>query len=943
MARISESELQHITQAISLVSLVKKQGHALIEQEQNFLIWCPFKTEPMPTMVINTETNRYHCPACQAEGSVLDWVMKTEKLSQTKAYARLQREMSGNPVAEPFKAVESVDNAASRQTLLNEVLAFYQHTLLTAPEAQYYLQKRKLNQPELVSHFRLGYANRTLAYRLPPKALQAGAKIRSQLQQLGIMRKTGHEHLHGSLVIPVISATGQIGEVYGRKINHDLRKGTPKHIYLGAEQRGIFNEEALLHHQSIILCQSLLDALSFWVAGQRNVTASYGVDGMTAEHWQLLADNQVKHLLIAFGNNAIGNQAAIKLAAELLEQGIAPWRVLLPANQDVNDYLCAQEEPETAFKLLIDSAVPMSRVVQPVAVVPDDKEPIQTLPALAITPVTEMVGLVSEWQENGDLQVAIGQRQWRLRGLPAHRKNSGSLKINLQVVEKISGSVFSDHLDLFSARSRQSYARQAGIELSIADSELRTELAKLLLVLENPPLNPYLESYQDSGPVELNEQQRDSALALLQDPQLIQRISDDLASCGVVGESSNLLAAYLAATSRKLERPLAVLIQSSSAAGKSSLMEAVLNLIPSEERLQYSAMTGQSLFYLGETNLQHKILAIAEEEGVRQAAYALKLLQSDGELTIASTGKDDNTGNLVTKQYTVKGPVMLMLTTTAIDIDEELLNRCLVLSVNESREQTEAIHALQRQRQTLDGLLMDSEKSYLTELHQNAQRLIKPLTVVNPFAQQLTFTSDKTRSRRDHMKYLTLIQSITLLHQYQREVKTLTHRGQAIAYIEVNREDIQLANQLAHEILGRTLDEMPPQTRKLLLLLQGWVAEQCWQSDQRRSEVHFSRKQVRDALQWGDTQLKIHLNRLVEMEYLLLHKRGLTFSYELLYDAETTESRYLCGLLDVKEPESDTMIPTGRDKEAIGRPLVGPQSGGGRGSDIAFKASTEQA
>jgi hypothetical protein len=60
-------------------------------------------------------------------------------------------------------------------------------------------------------------------------------------------------------------------------------------------------------------------------------------------------------------------------------------------------------------------------------------------------------------------------------------------------------------------------------------------------------------------------------------------------------------------------------------------------------------------------------LAIAEDDGVRQAAYALKLLQSDGELTIASTGKDDATGNLVAKQYTVKGPVILMLTTTAIE------------------------------------------------------------------------------------------------------------------------------------------------------------------------------------------------------------------------------------------------------------------------------------
>ncbi|RAW68214.1 DNA primase, partial [Photorhabdus sp. S15-56] len=224
-------------------------------------------------------------------------------------------------------------------------------------------------------------------------------------------------------------------------------------------------------------------------------------------------------------------------------------------------------------------------------------------------------------------------------------------------------------------------------------------------------------------------------------------------------------------------------------------------------------------------------------EGVRQAAYALKLLQSDGELKIASTGKNEQSGELVTREYKVQGPVMLMLTTTAIDVDEELLNRCLVLTVNESREQTQAIHAMQRHRQTLAGLLADSEKGYLTQLHQNAQSLLRPLKVVNPYAHQLTFLSDKTRMRRDHMKYLTLIQAIALLHQYQREVKKTTHRGQVIEYIEVTQDDIALANRLAHEVLGRTLDEMPPQTRKLLLLIQDWVRETAGQQAVRVDEL----------------------------------------------------------------------------------------------------------
>ena len=145
-------------------------------------------------------------------------------------------------------------------------------------------------------------------------------------------------------------------------------------------------------------------------------------------------------------------------------------------------------------------------------------------------------------------------------------------------------------------------------------------------------------------------------------------------------------------------------------------------------------MTEQSLYYMGDMDLKHKVLAIAEEEGASRAAYALKLLQSEGALTIASTGKDPATGKLVTHQYRVEGPVMMFLTTTAIDIDEELLNRCLVLSVNEDREQTQAIHRLQREQQTLEGLRAPPETAATScELHQNAQRLLKPLVVVNPF------------------------------------------------------------------------------------------------------------------------------------------------------------------------------------------------------------------
>jgi hypothetical protein len=309
-----------------------------------------------------------------------------------------------------------------------------------------------------------------------------------------------------------------------------------------------------------------------------------------------------------------------------------------------------------------------------------------------------------------------------------------------------------------------------------------------------------------------------------------------------VGEETNKWVGYLAATSRLLDAPLAVLIQSSSAAGKTALMAAILAFMPAEEKVKYSAMTGQSLFYMEGINLKHKILAIAEEEGVARASYALKMLQSEGELAIASTGKDPNTGRLVTHEYRMEGPVNIFSTTTSIEVDEELLNRCIVLSANEDREQTRAIHRLQRERRTLEVFFVREERRDVVRLHQNAQRMLRVIPVINPYARALTFLDDKTRTRRDHEKYLTLIEAIALLHQYQRPIQEKSRNGVIKAYIEVTIEDIAIANRLASEVLGRSLDELPPQTRKLLGIMNLMVKNACEQIKASQKEYRYSRR-----------------------------------------------------------------------------------------------------
>jgi len=282
--------------------------------------------------------------------------------------------------------------------------------------------------------------------------------------------------------------------------------------------------------------------------------------------------------------------------------------------------------------------------------------------------------------------------------------------------------------------------------------------------------------------------------------------------------------------------------------------------------------------------------------------------------------------------------VAILTTTTAADVDEELLNRCIVLSVDEERAQTRAIHAAQRRAQTLDGLAGRAERDAVLKVHRDAQRLLAPVLVVNPFATELTFADDRTRTRRDHLKYLTLIRTIALLHQHQRPTRTTTHAGVEVSYIEATPADVALANRLAHEVLGRSLDELAPQTRRLLEVLDAFVAARAAEANIERAEVRFSRRELRESCAWGDTQLKVHLGRLVGLEYLVTHRgEGGGFSYELAWDGAGRDgAAFLVGLLDPAALEAATAYDPGRsgpdgERSGPGRPPVGGRSGGGRG------------
>jgi hypothetical protein len=253
-----------------------------------------------------------------------------------------------------------------------------------------------------------------------------------------------------------------------------------------------------------------------------------------------------------------------------------------------------------------------------------------------------------------------------------------------------------------------------------------------------------------------------------------------------------------------------------------------------------------------------------------------------------------------TQEYHVEGPVAIVFTTTSIDIDEELMNRCLVLTVDESPEQTQRIHALQREARTIEGILAGERRKDILRVMQNAQRLIEPMRIANPFARELTFTSGRTRTRRDHEKYLTLIDTIALLHQHQREAITHQVNGRTVEMLPVTLADIEAANRIAPEVLGRSLDELPPQTRRLLDGIKSLIVAKLASEAVEQRLCLFSRRELREATGWSAMQIRRHLERLIELEYVGVRggRNGIAMKYELLIDANEKSEGYRVGLID---------------------------------------------
>jgi len=817
--QVTKEGIERIKRANDLGEVVAERGIEVRKKGTTLVASCPFHEETTPSFVLTPSKGLFHCFGCGVSGDVIGFVTKYDRLSFRAALEALARraglelqnlmEPNGVPARrkEPPKPAPSPD-------VLAKVVEHYHKTFCSRRDAQAYLEKRGLTDPELFRDYKLGYADGSLLERVPKKG-----ELREQLLSLGVLTAKGRELLGGCIVVPIADPlTGNWTSLYGRGLR------TERHCYLPGPFRGLVNSQAAKLASELVLTESILDALSFVQAGIRNVVPLYGTNGFTSEHLDLLKRESIRSVVLALDNDAPGRRAAKAVKEKITSAGIDVRVVSFP--EGIND----------ANELLVSRNG-------------DAREAFQKL--LGETPLGTEKRTSGIVREEGELVLRREELTYRLRVYPALL---GRLRATVKLER---GERFHvDTLDLYSSRSRTEFLRRASKSLDVDEGPIESDL--LTLLVEAEKASEEATELPEAKPPELTDAERQEALAFLRQKALLDQVAEDIDALGYVGEETNKRLVYLVAVSRKLDDPLSAVILSQSGAGKSGLTEVLEKLTPPEDVVLLTRLTPQSLYYTAPGFLDQKLVLIEERHGSMEADYSIRVLQSRKKLIAAAPIKDPMTGNMRTKVFSVEARAAFIEATTASSVNHENATRCFELAMDESPEQTARIHERQRVMKTERGLHLREKADAIARKHWNAQRLLESLPVVIPFADRLTFPAAWMRARRDHARFLNLIEVSAFLHQHQRT----RQNGAIVASVD----DYQVAYELAGEVLADTFSDLRKPLRVAYERIRVLFREEDTGS--------VSRREIRERLSVPDSTVRRWLTELVELEYLEVVEAG---------------------------------------------------------------------
>jgi hypothetical protein len=390
----------------------------------------------------------------------------------------------------------------------------------------------------------------------------------------------------------------------------------------------------------------------------------------------------------------------------------------------------------------------------------------------------------------------------------------GSLKANISIFRgpKI---INTSSVNLNSQRSRQLYAK----ELANSTNKLSTSEAKSMLLDLCNALKTKLKDEKEDEPAGrtyiLSDIEKEEAEQFLRSDKLLYKVKCALDRQGIIGEDRNKLILYLILTSRLMKKPISCILKGLSSSGKTYIMSKTLTLIPPEGYISIQDATAKALYYMGETDLQHKMILIGEIHGTEGAQYSMREAQDgmgDGDLKIITVEKDPETNQMMTQTRTVKGPCGFVTSTTDVTInpENETRNFSLYVKIDEEKVEKTAIVLVDRYR----GKSKILQREELLLLH-NAQRCLQTsIRVKIPYVEYVLkhFPTSPIRVMRDRERFLVLIETIAILHQFQREIHKDKNEN---LWLDATVSDYNIAVKLLDEILVETIYELPPKSKEI--------------------------------------------------------------------------------------------------------------------------------
>ncbi len=925
-------EIRQIKQQLTIEQVLQHYG---LQPDKNHRLLCPFHPDKTPSLQIYPKTNTFCCFSsnCTAgTGDAIQFIELYEKCSRHEALVKAT-EMVEGVGSKPARMTGS-DGAGGKATeaklfieessldliaVLTKFFTYYRSGLPRAKKAIEYLQSRSIDHKVIEAAFNSGGLHvESKHHYLVDSMVKAGLLKAKPAGGYSVWAKD-------CIIFPLKNAENKIISLYGRSIapSNSPEGGEPsgasRHFYL-ANRSGLYPGYPALSTKKLILVESVIDAASLLqqkeITEQYTVLSLYGTNGLTEEHIQAITSlPQLEEIILMLDADEAGEAATAKhtvtlkqvLSAAEGSPEINISKVTLPSGEDVNSVLQMHVEEQSddipiaerignAKQMLLDLIEQRESFSFSTEKEKTETTATAALPPLAKLDVTNAELLIYD----PPTSLGTGNHQLRIE-VWGGIKITGldRMKVTLKVIKKASPAgrlegvlPIRDTLDLYNRHQTEQLIQTISESFDCNIKQTETTISELTNELENYRIKR-IEALQPKPETvsELSAAQRQQAIAELKKDKLLQRTGQLLQQCGIVGESTNSLIAYLVYCTRKQPVPLHIMFLGASGSGKTYLQERISELIPQEDKIEITQITENALYYFKQEELKHKLILIEDLDGALSVFYPLRELQTKRRISKTVTLKDSK-GNLKTITLTVEGPVSVSGCTTKEKLYEDNANRCILLYTDQTRDQDKRINEYQT-RLAAGEVNREREQQY-KELFKNIQRVLRPIGIINPYAKYIVLPEQVFKPRRTMTLLLGFIEAITFYHQYQREVKrSPSPAGKGLGegvYIETSIEDIEAAFTLLKDVLFSKSDELAKATREFLERLKAYATQHALSS--------FKTQAIRKAFRTEPRTIQRYMKELSQYGYIKRingNKGRVGFEYSI---TDTEEFNHLKTAID---------------------------------------------